>query len=71
MLAMALYHRYRQDGPAFAQKYVALLSAGGSQFPQELVAPLGIELTDPVFWQGALMILEDWVTEFELLAQTS
>ena len=70
MLSLALYHRYRQEGEAFAQQYVALLCAGGSQFPAELVAPLGVDLSDPEFWKGALLILEDWVTEFETLAKT-
>jgi oligoendopeptidase F len=65
MLALALYFRYRQEGAPFAKKYVAMLSQGGSQFPAELVAPLGVNLSDPGFWQGALLLLEDWVTEFE------
>ncbi|WP_309708184.1 M3 family oligoendopeptidase [Armatimonas sp.] len=65
MLALALYFRYQQEGTPFAQKYVAMLSKGGSQFPAELVAPLGVDLSDPSFWQGALEILESWVTEFE------
>jgi oligoendopeptidase F len=65
MLALALYHRYQQEGAPFAQKYVAMLSQGGSQFPSELVAPLGVELSDPSFWQGAQEILAGWVSEFE------
>ena len=65
MLALALYFRYKQEGSPFAQKYVAMLTQGGSQFPAELVAPLGVDLSDPSFWQGALLLLEDWVTEFE------
>lgn len=70
MLSLALYHRYRQEGASFAQKYVAMLSAGGSKLPAELVAPLGVDLADPAFWKGALAILEDWVTEFEGLTKT-
>lgn len=65
LLALALFFRYRQEGAPFAQKYVAFLSQGGSQFPADLVAPLGVDLNDPTFWQGALEILESWVTEFE------
>ena len=67
MLSLALYHRYRQEGAPFAQKYVAMLSAGGSKRPAELVAPLGVDLADRAFWEGALAILEDWVSEFEAL----
>ena len=65
MLALALYYRYRQEGAPFAKKYVDMLTQGGSQFPTDLVAPLGINLSDPTFWHGALQILEDWVAEFE------
>lgn len=68
MLALALYHRYQQDGPAFADRYLAFLSLGGSQSPADLMAPLGVNLSDPAFWRGALAVLESQVETFECLA---
>ncbi len=68
MLALALYHRYTQEGPDFAERYLAFLSLGGSQSPAELVAPLGVDLNDPAFWRGALAVLETQVETFERLA---
>jgi oligoendopeptidase F len=68
MLAFALYRKYREEGQAFVPRYLAMLEAGGSRSPQELVAPLGIDLEDPVFWQGALDIIAEQVATFEELA---
>lgn len=68
MLALALYHRYTQEGPALADRYLAFLSLGGSQSPQDLMAPLGVDLNDPAFWRGALAVLETQVETFERLA---
>lgn len=68
LLVLALYARYREVGPGFADAYVAMLSQGGSDWPHAIVAPLGADLTDPAFWRGGLQILEDLVREAEDLA---
>lgn len=72
MLAFALYHRYKSEGAGggdFAERFIAMLAAGGSKSPQELVAPLGVNLSDASFWRGALEVLEAQVAEFERLAE--
>ena len=69
MLAMALYHQYQKEGATFAERYVAMLAAGGSRTPDELVAPLGVDLNDASFWRGALRVLEAQVATFESLAE--
>ncbi len=68
LLVLALYARYQQVGPDFADAYIEMLSKGGSDWPQAIVAPLGVDLTDPAFWQGGLGILEGLVAEAEALA---
>jgi len=69
MLALALFRRYQQEGvESFAPRYVALLQAGGSKSPEELFAPLGVDLADRAFWHGALEVLEEQIAEFERLA---
>lgn len=68
MLALALFRRYQAEGAAWAPRYVAMLAAGGSRSPSELVAPLGVDLTDRAFWQGALDVLQAQVEAFETLA---
>ncbi|MGC8779648.1 MAG: M3 family oligoendopeptidase [Anaerolineae bacterium] len=68
LLVLALYARYRQAPAGFADAYLAMLAAGGSDWPHELVRPLGVDLTDPGFWQNGLEILDEMVREAEELA---
>jgi oligoendopeptidase F len=68
LLVLALYARYRQDGRGFADAYLDMLTAGGSDWPHEVVKPLGVDLTDPTFWNNGLQILSDMVAEAERLA---
>ncbi len=68
LLVLALYARYQEVGSAFAEDYLAMLAKGGSDWPKELVQPLGVDLTDPVFWSRGLEILSDMVTQAEKLA---
>jgi len=65
LLVLALYARYQQEGEPFVEKYINLLSAGGSQTPAELLAPFAIDLDDPTFWNGGLDIIEQMLVEVE------
>jgi oligoendopeptidase F len=69
LLVLALYARYQEAGPAFPPAYVAMLAAGGSDWPHKLVKPLGVDLTDASFWQQGLAILDGLVGEAERLAE--
>jgi oligoendopeptidase F len=43
--------------------YKTLLAAGGSETPDDLLAPLGIDTRDPAFWQlgfNEVRRLVDW-----------
>jgi oligoendopeptidase F len=68
LLVLALYQKYKQDGPAFVPKYLDLLAAGGSDAPHVLLAKLGVDVTDSAFWELGLKLLGDMVTEAEGLA---
>ncbi len=68
LLVLALYDRYREEGDAFAERYLDLLRAGGSDWPDALVARLGIDLKDPAFWNRGLDAIEALVAEAEHLA---
>ncbi len=70
LLVLALYARYQQEGGDFPERYLAMLTAGGSQWPHEIVKPLGVDLTDPGFWADGLTILEGMVAEAEQLADS-
>lgn len=67
LLVMALYQRYRQEGPSFADRYLELLRAGGSESPQALMARVGIDLNDADFWRGGLRAFEETIAQFERL----
>lgn len=68
LLVLALYEIYRQDKTSFPDKYIELLSSGGSKRPTELLAPFGINVEDPEFWKVGLGVIERLIAEAERLA---
>jgi len=52
LTTLALYAQYREQGPAFAERYLEFLAAGGSQAPADLLAPLGVDLSRPDVWDA-------------------
>ena len=70
LLVLALVQKYKQDGPAFVPRYLDLLAAGGSDAPHVLLAKLGVDVTDPAFWELGLRLLGEMVLEAERLAET-
>jgi oligoendopeptidase F len=68
LLVLALYARYQEVGSDFPDAYLDMLAAGGSDWPHQLVKPLGVDLTDLNFWHKGLQMLDDMVTEAEELA---
>ncbi len=65
LLVLALYNLYKNDGESFVPKYEELLAAGGSLSPYELVKPFGVDLNDPLFWQGGLATIDSMLTTVE------
>ena len=65
-LVNALYGVY-QDGqvPDFARKYLDLLRAGGTLRHQELLAPFGLDASDPAFWKRGLDVISGFIDELE------
>jgi oligoendopeptidase F len=68
LLALSVYSRYREQGESFAPRYLELLAAGGSRSPEDLAAMVGIDLTDPGFWDSGLALVEEQLTAAEALA---
>jgi oligoendopeptidase F len=71
LLALSVYERYQEQGPAFVPRYLELLSAGGSLSPQELGAIVGVDLSDPGFWDAGLALVERELEQAEAAAQAS
>jgi oligoendopeptidase F len=51
LLVLALYRMYKDQGKSFVPKYIALLEAGGSDTPEALLKPLGVDIHRGDFWQ--------------------
>ena len=68
LLVLALYRLYQEEGRTFVPKYLEMLAKGGSASPSELVAPFGVDIDDPDFWQRGLALLDEMVVEAEELA---
>ena len=68
LLALSVYRRFQESGPDFVDRYLEFLAAGGSTRPDELVKTLGLDITDPGFWDAGLAIQEEMVGEIERLA---
>jgi oligoendopeptidase F len=66
-LVNSLYAVYRQSESGFQEKYFALLKAGGTKHHSELLAPFGLDATDPSFWQKGLSVLEGFISELEAM----
>ena len=69
LLALAVYGRYEEEGEAFVPAYLELLSAGGSRSPEELAKIVGIDLTDPEFWDRGLALVERQLDAAEAAAR--
>jgi len=67
LLTLSLYQKYLEDGASFVPKYLELLAAGGSGKPQELLAPLGIDLNDAGFWQKGYDVVRGLLEELREL----
>lgn len=69
LLVMALFARYRQEGSSFAPRYIEVLRAGGSDWPEKILAPMGVDLTDPMFWREGVREIEAMIERAENLVQ--
>jgi oligoendopeptidase F len=66
-LVNALYAVWRDGDPDFAEKYFAMLEAGGTKRHQELLAPFGLDASDPAFWDRGLGLIGSMIDELESL----
>lgn len=69
LLALSVYRRYQEEGPAFVPDYLRLLAAGGSMPPEELGRLVGIDLADPGFWDAGLTLVEEQLAAAEQAAR--
>jgi oligoendopeptidase F len=66
-LVNSLYGLYQEAHPGFVAKYFDLLKAGGSKHHSELLAPFGLNASDPAFWSKGLKVIEGMIDELEAM----
>jgi oligoendopeptidase F len=64
-LVNALYAAYEEGLPDFQAKYFEMLKAGGSKHHKELLAPFGLDASDPKFWDKGLSMISGMIDELE------
>ncbi len=67
LLVLSLYAMYQKGEDGFVSRYLDLLRAGGSATPYEMLAPFGIDLRDPGFWDQGLGFIDGMVEDVERL----
>ena len=66
-LVNSLYAVYENASEGFADRYLAMLSAGGTKHYSELLQPFGLDAKDPKFWDGGLSVIENLIAELEAM----
>ena len=66
-LVNSLYAVYEKSASGFAERYLAMLAAGGTKHHTELLAPFGLDARDPKFWDGGLSVIAKLIDELEML----
>ncbi len=66
-LVNSLYAAYERTPAGFEGRYLDMLRAGGTKHHKELLAPFGLDASDPGFWAMGLKVIEDMIAELESL----
>ena len=64
-LVNALYGVFQSGHPGFQAKYLDMLRAGGTKRHKELLAPFGLDASDPAFWRRGLDVISGFIDELE------
>ncbi len=66
-LVNSLYAAYERAPEGFEERYLDMLRAGGTKHHKELLAPFGLDATDPGFWAMGSKVIEEMIAELEAL----
>jgi oligoendopeptidase F len=66
-LVNALYAAYEEGDADFQKKYFDMLKAGGSKHHKDLLAPFGLDASDPAFWDKGLSMISGFIDELEAM----
>ncbi|MEO3415267.1 M3 family oligoendopeptidase [Roseovarius sp. CAU 1744] len=66
-LVNALYAVYEENPEGFQDKYFDMLKAGGSKHHKDLLAPFGLDASDPKFWDKGLSMISGFIDQLEAM----
>lgn len=71
-LVNSLYSVYQAESKqggsqGFAERYLTMLKAGGTARHKELLAPFGLDASDPEFWSRGLTVVSEMIDQLEKL----
>ncbi|CAN7668338.1 M3 family oligoendopeptidase [Bradyrhizobium sp. LjRoot220] len=66
-LVNSLYAVYETASDGFADRYLAMLAAGGTKHYSELLKPFGLDARDAKFWDGGLSVIAGMIDELETM----
>ena len=67
LLVLSLYQQFKAEGESFKPKYLKILSSGGAEAPEKILAEAGVDIRSAKFWQGGFDVLNKLVSELEKL----
>ncbi len=68
-LVNSLYNVYTSKSvPGFEQKYLDMLASGGRYRHKELLAPFGLDASDPGFWKRGMSTISGFIDQLEKVA---
>ncbi len=71
LLVLSLYQQYLQEGDSFKPRYFAILEAGGSASPKDILERAGVDMHAKAFWQGGFNVLSDKLNQLEAMGKSN
>jgi len=69
LLVLALFNLYKERGAEFIPQYIEVLASGDCDYPDQILAKVGVDLNDPNFWQKGIDAIRDLIEQEESLAR--
>jgi len=66
-LVNSLYGLYQEAHEGFVEKYFEMLKAGGSKHHSQLLAPFGLDASQPEFWAKGVKVIEGMIEDLEAM----
>ncbi|MBI9106528.1 MAG: M3 family oligoendopeptidase [Spirochaetales bacterium] len=69
LFGLGLYSRYKEEGPAFAEKYKEVLYKTGCASAEDVTMSVGCDISSMEFWRSSIQLISEKVYQFETLCR--